>query len=158
MITGLWWKRKLDGADGYDTIPLQYGSQFTINSMGREWVGNYAFDIYKEIFTLIEDFISEDKATKGMWFLLGFTQVLKEKSNRPKKSDEGIFVEVPFYQTSYSIGSKQKKFLSYPISPRIVEPNGVMAQLCASQNSKYHQKFIEKWMLGEDEDEDDNEQ
>ena len=146
-----YWKRKLDGADGYDLVAPQYGMQFQIKANGRNWKGKYAFDVYSEIWTNIETYVDD---IKKFWNICGFTNVKDPASS----NIYSVLVEVPFYQTKYVVQSKLrfKDLKSQAIVESIASPDKMMMMMAASTDKKYDQEFIAGWLSKNDLSSDDS--
>lgn len=137
-------------ADGYDNIPAMYGIKYKIKSYGRDWHDKYAFNIFKEELTCLEEYINDDNK---MWMILGFTTVSNPEPNFETQKT-GIYIESPFYQTEYVIGTKPTKMIANVIAPQIHSPTRTMMEMIAANDNKYDEKFMNKWMA-QDPGEDD---
>ena len=146
---GCWWRRKLELADGYDNIPVMYGIKYKIKSYNREWQSKYAFNLWKEELTALEEYINDDNK---MWMILGFTTVSNPEPHFETQKT-GIFVECPFYQTEYVIGTKPSRMLANVIAPQIQSPTRTMMEMMATNDKKYDVEFMKEWME-QDPDED----
>lgn len=129
----------MDEATGYDNIAPQYGMKFRIKRLGRRWRNNYAFNIYNEEWIYIETYLDLScKCYTSYGFIL-------------LADDYPLFVEVPFYQTRYSIGSKIRfiNLKNEAMIKGVVSPEKLMQSLKLSKDEKYDKDFIDKWLAND---------
>ena len=118
--------------------------------MGRKWQNNYAFDIFKEDWTFIEKYITIGEP-EGLWMCMGASTV---EGGDTQSGPIGLFVEVPFWQTQYSIQSKVTTYQPCAVAPPVSSPDVVLMAMAATTSTKYDKKFVNDCLLHGDDDTD----